>query len=182
MIIVAGPAGVGKSSVAEAICERFDRMMHIEVDLLRHWVKAGYRHPWLDDPQATEQRLLAVRNATAVAREAVALRYAVVIDDVLVARTAGWYRDALEGIPTAVQLVTLLPDLETTLARDATRPHPVPDRVRALHEQFAREIAEGALPGAVIDSTHDENAYLTADRVMDAVATGEALFIAPPAG
>lgn len=182
VIIVTGPAGAGKTVVAEAICERFDRMLHVPVDTLRHWVKAGYRHPGVGDERDDEQMLLAVRNASAIARNSIAMRYAVVIDDVLVAHVAGWYRDALEGIPTAVQLVTLLPDLETTLARDAVRRHPIPDRVRALHEQFAREIAEGALPGAVIDSTHDENAYLTADRVMDAVATGEALFIAPPAG
>ena len=33
------------------------------------------------------------------------------------------------------------------------------------------------LPGVVIDSTQDENARLTADRVLDAVASGGALFI-----
>ena len=29
VILVTGPAGAGKSSVAAALCERFDRMVHI---------------------------------------------------------------------------------------------------------------------------------------------------------
>ncbi len=177
MIVVSGPAGVGKSSVAEAICERFDRMLHIEVDNLRHMVKAGYRHPWLDEPQATEQRLLAVRNATAVAREAVALRYAAVIDDVVFAEQAALYREAFAGIGCNVHFVLLLPSLEVVLERDAARSYSIPERVRALHADFTREFAAGLLPGAAIDSSEDGDAALTADRVMDAVASGAALFI-----
>ena len=177
MIIVAGPAGVGKSSVAEAICERFDRMLHIEVDLLRHWVKAGYRHPWLDDPQAAEQALLSVRNAVAIARESIALRYAVVIEDIVSAERVELYRRAFDGIECNVHFVLLLPSLEVALARDATRSYQA-KHVRGLHADFTRESAAGLLPGAAIDSSEDGDAALTADRVMDAVASGAALFIA----
>ncbi len=177
VIIVTGPAGAGKSSVAQAICERFDRMLHVDVDSLRHWVVAGYRHPWLDDSLAREQRLLATRNAASIARNAIAMRYAAVIDDVVFAENAQQYRETLERIDCNVHFVTLLPDLETALARDAARPGSIPDRVRALHEQFERERAAGLLPGAVIDSSRDANAEATADRALDAVARGEALFI-----
>jgi chloramphenicol 3-O-phosphotransferase len=177
VIIVTGPAGAGKSSVAEAICERFDRMMHIEVDHLRHWVKAGYRHPWLDDPQTAEQRLLAVRNASAIAREADALRYAAVIDDVVLAEGVALYREAFAGIGCNVHFALLLPSLEVTLARDGQRSEPIPDRARTLHADFARESSGGLLPGAAIDSSEDGDAAMTADRVMDAVASGAALFI-----
>ena len=186
VILITGPAGAGKTSVSEAICERFDRMMHVQVDLLREWVRAGYRQPWLDDPQAAERRalptgrLLSVRNAVAIAREAIALRYAVVIDDVIFAEDIEHYREALSGIGCNVHFLLLLPELETAVARDGGRSAGVsaPDRVRPLHETFARESAAGLLPGAVIDSTRDENAPLTADRVLDAVASGDALFIA----
>ena len=183
VILVTGPAGAGKTSVSEAICERFDRMMHVQVDLLREWVRAGYRHPWLDDPQAAEQRRLAVRNASAIAREAIAMRYSVVIDDVIFAEEAASYRQALRGVGCTVHFVLLLPELETALDRDQHRSAGIsaPDRVRPLHENFSRHASEGLLPGAVIDSTHDENAQLTADRVLDAVAAGEALFIEGPA-
>ena len=180
VILVTGPDGAGRSAVGEAICERFDRMLHVEVEGLRRSVKAGYRRPWQpDDPQAAEQRLLAVRNASAIARESVAMRYAVVIDDVIFAEDARNYRDALRSIGCNVHFVLLLPELETALAGDRGRSPDIsaPDRERPLHEDFERESAAGLLPGAVVDSTHDENAALTADRVLDAVASGEALFI-----
>jgi chloramphenicol 3-O-phosphotransferase len=175
VILISGPAGAGKSAVAQAICERFDRMLHVEVDVLRHFVKAGYRHPWIGDEQAHEQLELAVRNASAVARESIAMRYAVVIDDVVFAWQAALYREALAGVAVPVHMVTLLPRLEVLLARDSARRYSIPDRVRALHEAFAREVAAGELPGAVLDTSGDANAEESADRVQELVALGEAL-------
>lgn len=180
VIIVSGPAGAGKTSVAGALCERFDRMLHVEVDTLRHWVRAGYRHPWAGDQQATEQRLLATRNACAITRESVALRYAVVIDDVVTPEEALRYRSILEGVPTFVHLVTLLPSLDVTLSRDAGRSSAIPQRARALHEEFRVAIEGGLLPGAVLDTSADEDEWFSADRVIDAVSRGDALLLAPP--
>jgi len=176
IILVTGPAGAGKSSVAEALCERFDRMVHIEVDALRHMVRAGYRHPWLEDAQAAEQRVLAVRNAMAMARECVAMRYAVVIDDVVYGPVVDMYRMAMEGLGAPLQFVTLLPSLDVTVARDADRSASIPDRARALHAEFAREAQAGGLPGIALDTSADADARVTADRVQDAVAQGLALF------
>jgi adenylate kinase family enzyme len=177
VIIVSGPPGAGKTSVAEALCERFDRMVHIEVDVLRHMVKAGYRHPWAGDAQAEEQLVLAARNASAIARESVAMRYAVVIDDIVTAAAAAHYSEALQGAGAPVHLVTLLPSLPVTVARDASRRETLPDRVRVLHEQLTREAESGALPGAVLDSSNDANAQLTADRVQDLVASRLGLMV-----
>lgn len=181
VIIVSGPPGAGKTAVSEALCERFDRMLHVEVDTLRHMVKAGYRHPWAGDAQAKEQLLLAARNACAIAREAVAARYAAVIDDAVTAEMAGHYIEALRGIASPVHLVTLLPDLDSTLRRDGARRESIPERARALHEQLMREAHSGALPGAVLDTSRDANAQLTADRVQDIVASGAALLPTAPA-
>jgi adenylate kinase family enzyme len=178
ILLLSGPPGAGKTSVAEAVCERYDRMLRVEVDTLRHWVCAGYRHPWTADGQWVEQRALATRNACAIARESIAARYAVVIDDVAFAEDLAAYRDALEGVDAIVEAVTLLPDVEATLARDAGRSEP--ERVRELHARFAAEAA-GALPGAVLDTTADADAYVTADRMMDLVATGEAVLLRPHA-
>jgi gluconate kinase len=176
VIILTGPAGVGKSAVAAALCERFDRMVHVEVDALRHMVRAGYRHPWLEDEQAEEQRQLAVRNAAAITRECIATRYAVVIDDVVPPDAAARYREALVSVDASVHFVTLLPSLEVALERDAGRSGSIPDRVRALHVEFMTWHNTGALPGAALDTSHDADAAVSADRVQDAIARGVALF------
>ncbi len=179
VILLSGPPGARTTAVAEAICERFDRMLHVEVDDLRRWVKAGYRRPWDGDRQADEQQALAVRNAAAIARESIAARYAVVITDVVVGAAVERYRDALADAGAPVQLVTLLPSLDAALARDAARRDAAPDLVRAVHEAIRAALDAGTLPGAVLDTTDDPDAYVTADRVQDAVSRGLAVFIRP---
>ena len=121
VLILTGPPGAGKTSVALAICERFDRMVHVPVDDLRHWVRAGYRHPWAGDAQAAEQLRMAIDGASALARNAVDYRYSVIVDDVVVGADAEAYRAALAGLDADVQMVTLLPSLEDCLERDAAR-------------------------------------------------------------
>ena len=177
ILLVGGPPGAGKTSVTLAVAERYDRMLRIEVDTLRQWVCAGYRHPWAGDAQWEEQRLLATRNASAIARETIAARYAVVIDDVAFAGDFAAYLDALAGVDALVQAVTLLPDVETTLTRDAGRNDR--DRVRDVHAGLVAEVEAGELPGAVLDTSGDVDAYATAERLMDLLATGAAVLLEP---
>lgn len=178
VLILTGPPGAGKSSVAQAICERFDRMIHIPVDDLRHWVKAGYRHPWMEDAQTHEQRRMATANAASIARNAIGFRYAAIIDDVVYEPgEVAAYREALAGIDADVQFVTLLPSLEVTAARDRGRGDAsIPERVRTLHAAFAEAVRAGTQPGAVVDSGADADAWATADRVQDAISRGLAIF------
>ena len=177
VLILTGPPGAGKTSVALALAERFDRMVNVPVDDLRHWVRAGYRYPWAGDSQAEEQRRMAADAAVAVTRNAVAYRYSVIVDDIIIATDAEAYRAGLASLDAEVQFVTLLPSLAQSLRRDASRGvASIPDRVRALHEAFTAAVSAGGQPGAGVDTTDDTDAHVTADRVQDIVSRGLARF------
>ena len=177
VLILTGPPGAGKTSVAFALAERFDRMVLVPVDDLRHWVRAGYRHPWTGDAQTAEQLRMATDSAIAVTRNAVGYRYSVIVDDVVIGPDAEAYRAGLAGLDAQVQFVTLLPSLERTLERDTARgAASIPDRVRTLHQQLAEAVAIGAQPGAILDTSADDDARMSADRVQDAISRGLARF------
>ena len=182
IVLISGPPDAGRSAVARALCERYDRMLHVEVDALRSWVRAGYRHPWVRDEQAREQRLLAVRNASAIARECSALRYACVIDDAALSADLADYRAALAGAGAPVHVVTLLASPEAAPPPASGRFPAEGGAVASLSESFAREAASGLFPGVVLDTSRDRGPHYTADRVQDAVASGEALVAWDPSG
>ena len=179
IILISGPPGAGKSAVGAALSERFDRMLLVEVDDLRHMVLAGYRHPWFGDQQTREQLRLGARNAAAIALESVATRYSVAIADVITSEAAPWYREALADAPVRVELVTLLPSLETVQARNAERDAAMQERAEALHAQLTSEVGAGTIPGAVLDTSGHANARESADAAQDAISRGLASFIEP---
>ena len=115
-------------------------------------------------------------NACAVARNAIARRYAVVIGDVVLGEGVEAYRAGLAGIGAEVHLVTLLPSLEVAEQRDTGGAGSLPERVRALYAEFAEAEAAGRQPGVVLDTSEDPDPYVTADRLQDAVSRGLARF------
>ena len=82
ILILTGPPGAGKSSVAMALADRYDRVAHVPVDGLRHFITpTGYRAP--GKPGFERQQTLAIRNACDLACNFIAERFAVIIDDMV---------------------------------------------------------------------------------------------------
>ena len=72
IVIVSGPPGSGKSSVCESLCERYDRTVHLETDVLFAAIRMGYEKPW--KPGTSRQNAMDSRTATVrVAAEAARL-------------------------------------------------------------------------------------------------------------
>ena len=168
ILILGGPPGARRAAVAQAVCERYDRMLRIDAEALRQWVCAGYRRRDANDAQAAEQRLLAVRAASAVAREGVAARYAAVIEDAALAEDLAAYREALADAGAIVHAVTLLPHADATPDADPEDETPA---------AFRAAIEAGALPGAVLEAASGESAHATAERLMDLIAAGGAVLL-----
>ena len=134
LVLIGGPAGAGKSTLAAAWCATRQRAVHIQLDDVRSRIVSGLADPQSTDPRVAEQYSLSVEVCV---REAVTFAYAsydVVIDDVLEpdAFEAHW-RPALSGIPYT--LLILMPTLDEVLTRSAKREKRVrEDIIRSQYE------------------------------------------------
>jgi chloramphenicol 3-O-phosphotransferase len=177
VLILTGPHGAGKSTVADALAERYDRVAHIDVNVLRNFVAPTGR-----GPSETRDRLyaLGVTNACAVALNFLAERIAVIIDDVVVTRAdLDRYVEGLKPAGDSIHYVRLLPGLEVCQARNAERAadRQPPSRVEAT---WRRCVAAGEIGGATIDSSA-LSVYEAADRLQALTTSGESIVWRPGA-
>jgi chloramphenicol 3-O-phosphotransferase len=175
VLILSGPPGAGKTTVALALAERYDRVAHIPVDILRHFVTpTGYVPPSRGGPAWERQNRLAVRNASAIARNFLAESYGVIVDDIVAARLhLDWYVEDLKASGVAVHFVRLMPTLAECERRDRERKEgrAPPGRVAAVYKQM---VDAGEFAGATIDNT-GLSPYESADRVQDLTTSGRSI-------
>jgi tRNA uridine 5-carbamoylmethylation protein Kti12 len=177
VLILTGPPASGKSSVARALAERYDRVAHVDVDTLRHFVTpTGYAKA--GQPERARQLRLGVRNACDLARNFLEERFAVIVDDVVVSKDdLDAYVEGLKETDIQIHFVRLLPSLDVCLARNAAREEGKmsPERVEAVWHEFD---AAGELGGATIDSSA-LSVYGTADRLQALTTSGASLLKTP---
>lgn len=181
LLILSGPPGAGKTSAALALADRYDRVAHVDVDVLRHFVTpTGFIGP--GRPGFERQYALAVRNACCLARNFLAERIAVIIDDAAVVDRAGLdlYLAELGVAGIGVHFVRLLPALDVCLERNQEREQGrvAPERLRKVWQQYS---AATNVPGVTLDNG-DLSIYETADRLQALTTSGESLVARPGAG
>lgn len=116
VLVITGPPGAGKSTVARALAARLDRAVLVRGDDVLGCVVSGFIEPWL--PAADDQNRASLAATAATAREYSAGGYAVIVDAVL----GPWHLDVFLltlGLPCGY--VVLRTDRATTVKRAATR-------------------------------------------------------------
>lgn len=135
LLVVAGPPGAGKSTVARLLAERRAPGALVEGDAFFGFLAAGAIEPWL--PAAREQNTVVVR-AAAAATGQLARGFHTVYDGVI----GPWF--LAEFLPATgldrLDYVVLLPSVECCVDRVATRVgHSFTDAeaTRKMHREFA---------------------------------------------
>jgi cytidylate kinase len=141
LLIVTGPPGSGKTTVATLLAARFERSTLVEGDAFFAFVRRGAVPPWL--PEAHAQNEVVTRAAAVATAQFVTGSYATIYDGIV----GPWFLPtfvAATGLD-GTDYVVLLPDVETCVGRVHTRHgHGFTDEAAArhMHAQFARAEVE----------------------------------------
>lgn len=186
LVVVAGPPGAGKSTVARLVAAQLDPSVCLESDWLWTTVVNGFIPPW--EPESFAQNRTIVRAAGSLAVQLAAGGYHVVLDGVFSVWSLDVLAAELAAAPVPCSYVVLRPDLETCLARATGRAGEAPriaanppltdeGPVRDMWHQFADlgELDHHAIDTSTLDPT------ATAAAVLDAVRAGSHHLDRPPA-
>jgi len=146
VLILTGPPGAGKNTIAQELAKRLKQCAIIDVDLVRWMVVQPHRAP-LDGREGKRQQMLGVRNACILAASFDENNFTVIILDVLSQVTKREYEIQLKRFKPHV--VKLLPTYNETVRRNRGRqPRLRMREIKMLYEQQMRLICP-----RVIDNT-----------------------------
>jgi chloramphenicol 3-O-phosphotransferase len=152
IVIISGPPGSGKSSVARQLAEQsiYERAVHMHTDDFYQSIRKGSISTWL--PEAQEQNILVLEAFTASAIRYAGGGYEVIVDGIIGPwYLKPWVKAVQDGCD--VRFVILRPALQTSIARAGQR-HPGalsnPEIVEKMWRYFA---SLGQYESHVIDTT-----------------------------
>jgi adenylylsulfate kinase-like enzyme len=156
LLILTGPPGAGKTTVAPLVAERYTPSIVVEGDALRGGVVRGFIEPWKST--AHEQNRVLVRASIASASALVRGGYATVLSG----HIGPWFldelRDDLAAIGAPIVYVVVRPTIDDCLARcverqsDPRHAGALSD-VGAIRHMYERYSDLGAYEAHVVDTS-----------------------------
>jgi predicted kinase len=137
-IILTGPPGAGKSTVAAVLAARLERAAHVPIDFFRKMVKGGYASPHHWNDEVARQYRIARKSAAQTAITLAAGGFEPILDDIVPADWVDEWRRELAGLD--YRFVVLRPALAVALSRNQAREAWTVDPLllAELHEMLGR--------------------------------------------
>jgi len=170
LIVVSGPPGAGKSTVARLLADSYQRSALVVGDQFFAFVRQGYLDPWRDE--AHQQNDVVMRAAAAATGRLVDGGYQVVYDGVI----GPWFSNvflAATGL-AALHYTVLLPPLDCCRTRVTGRTgHGFTDL--AATEQVHRQFGGAGIPARHLFPGEDPPERI-AEQIRQRLATGDLVY------
>jgi predicted kinase len=140
IVIVSGPPGAGKSTMARRLAAGHpgSRAIHLHTDDFYAYIRKGFVEPWR--PESRAQNTVVLDALAATAKIYALGGYGVYVDGIV----GPWFLEPWYAVARAASLdlryVLIQPDEATTVARATSRTAPAltdPEPVRFMWQQFA---------------------------------------------
>jgi predicted kinase len=151
ILIVTGPPGVGKTTVAGILAARTPHAVHLEGDAFFRFISSGYVEPW--KPESHEQNQVVMQVVAAAAAGYAEAGYFTIVDGIVIpAFFLEPLRDALRGAGHAVAYAVLRAPLSVCTERLRSREGVPPLADSDVLERMWRSFADlGELERNVLD-------------------------------
>jgi predicted kinase len=139
ILLVSGPPGAGKTTVARMLAAAEPLSVHVKGDAVDAWVIGGKAHAWLPEADAQNRAIARATGAAAVAFSQAG--YFTVVDWVILPPMLAIIREVAKHATQPCHYAVLLPPVETVVARGLPRADKpaalTADVCREMHRQFA---------------------------------------------